>query len=304
MSRRSRQLAVAVMKFAATIAAGLGWRHFHGVAAIGCAVAAVLLFGNKTVAGLRSAADRVRAESRCGHTGFTLVRAAVPPWIRGIARTEALIYEEVLCFVARRKLPSSRIASQMPAGSRFSMANGPVSTLLLPLAIIGIMSDLPLSFIVVALFKPAHEVLVHATLLGAAFWGLAWVAGDRSAVRHLDHVVNDGAIHLRVGFRWSVDIPKGSVLRCVAIKGKPREWLHDLKIDRADVLVVTPVDAPNVLIQLDAQGFDRVHVTRMGATSQARQFVAFYVDDPSGLLECVVRCGSALSMNTLEEVNA
>jgi len=304
MNRNHRQRTWGIAIGVIAIVAGLGRRHFHGAMGMVLAITAILLFGHKACGGIRSASQRVRYARGRGCTGFALIKEIIPPWLRGVAKTEALIYSEVLCALMRRDLPSNCLARQLPMGLRFTLANGPVSGVLLPLAIIGMLADLPLSFIVIAIFKPVHELAIHAVLFGMALWGLVWVAGDRSAIKRLEHVVNDDAIHLQVGFRWRMDIPLNAIQRCTLIQGKARIWLREMSIDRADVLMVTPIDTPNLLIELTSDGLDRVRIEKMGASARGRQFFAVYLDDPAGFLVRVTRFRAKLGANQTELINA
>jgi hypothetical protein len=152
--------------------------------------------------------------------------------------------------------------------------------LLIPLAVIGVLSDVPLSQIIVTIWKPDHAILVHMICLFLAAWGLVWIVGDRFAVRELTHVVNAHQIFLNVGFRWSCVIPVHSIVRCTALCDRPRDWLPRLSIGKDDVWFVTPVDSPNVLMEIDATTVEQSAIKKMGARVPGRQFVALYVDDP------------------------
>ena len=62
-------------------------------------------------------------------------------------------------------------------------------------------------------------------------YGLFWLFGDFQAMRLRPHRVVDGKLHLRLGLRWSVDVPLADIVRLETLKGngKPPAKQPDLK---------------------------------------------------------------------------
>ncbi len=65
--------------------------------------------------------------------------------------------------------------------------------------------------LVVSLWSPVTAWV----LTGLALYSLLWILGDLNAVRLSPHRLDQGTLHLRVGFRWAADVPldRMSVLR-------------------------------------------------------------------------------------------
>lgn len=303
MKPERKRLVVAAAIVVVTIAAGYGRRHYHGAVGTGFALIAVILFGRKLLGGVKGASSRIRAARAAGIHGYPVLAEAIPAWMRGVASTEGQIYREVAYRLAKRVPPSDAIERSAPPGQRYSLANGPVSSLLMPLAIVGLLSDLPLSLVLVAIFQPTHAAVVHLALFAAALWGVAWIAGDRSAVKAITHVVGSREIRLRVGFRWSVAIPITAVRVQHRLQGSTHESLPKLSVQRDDVLMVTPIDSPNVLIDLDLAQLETLSVEKFGAAVPCRRFIAIYVDDPASFMRNLADAKQALGANQLETIN-
>jgi hypothetical protein len=287
MSPKSRRSLWGAVFVSCVAIAAFGRRHFHGPLGWVFTVAAAAFFLFKMVRGLVAAFARIRSAKSQSIGGVALWKEIIPPWIRGVAATEAKIYLEVLSHFLRFRPPSDRLASHSTDGTRFSLARGDIYQLLPSLAVIGLLSDFPLAWVLVAIIKPDHTITVHLILLGLALWGGVWIAGDTFAVRALPHLVTRNRIALRVGFRWSCDIPVDAVLRCLPLKGKSKSWLPKLQLDASQVWIVTPIDPPNVLIEIKAFEARQVSISRMGARVQGRQHVAVYVDDARLFISCI-----------------
>lgn len=304
MRSRHKHLPKATAIVLVTIAAGYGRRHFHGAVGIGFALIAAILFGRKLFGGLMGACMRLRMARARGTHGLLFLAEAVPPWVRGIASTEMRIYGQVASGLVRRARPSDAIERNVPSGKRYSLANGPLSSLLMPLALVGLLSDLPLSLTIVTIFKPTHATAIHLVLFATALWGVAWIAGDRSAIKRIHHVIDDQRLHFRVGFRWDVIVPVDAVRGQKRLQGSVREWLSTQSLNRDEVLMVTPIDSPNVLIELDPAQLGDTSIVKFGAAAICRRFVAAYVDDPAGFLNQLAHIREMADVKRLEATSA
>lgn len=97
---------------------------------------------------------------------------------------------------------------------------------------------------------PVHLVLVrhHPTLAWlltlASAWAVLWLVGDLQALRHRRSRIEDGALRLQVGLRWSGTVPLGEIAalrtRDVARRAATRGVLR----------AVPKPDTPTVLLEL------------------------------------------------------
>jgi hypothetical protein len=74
-------------------------------------------------------------------------------------------------------------------------------------------------------------------------WAALWLLGDYHALRLRRSYLDDDALHLRVGLRWSATIPRANIAAIEAIHDES-QW------KRKDVLKVAILDAPTWLVTL------------------------------------------------------
>lgn len=280
MKYRSDDLRWAYIFALCAVIASLGRHHFHGRVGLAFAIASGLLFLRKFLHGVVASYRRISSARAASTSRMDWVKEIIPPWIRGMVAVDRSIYSEVVCRIFCWPSPSVKLANNLPQGKRFTLSKGNVSTLLIPLVVIGLMSDVPISQVIIVIWRPAHALWLHAALLFAALWGLAWAVGDRFSICELRHVVTPSTLFLRVGFRWSCDIPIKAIKNCSIVDGRPRVWLASKLIKKEDVWLVTPVDRPRVLIEIDPNAVQLVSVFRMQTRVAGKIYVAVYVDDP------------------------
>jgi len=280
MNSRRVRISWAWVMAACVIIAAVGRRYFIGTLGLAFAMAAAVLFAIKVIQGGGAAAGRIGAAY--GRSGLTLAlwKELFPPWILGFALTECLIYKEFVYRLLNLRPPSAAAMERAPDGKRFSIDGGDLSTLLVPLAIIGMISDVPLSQVIISAWRPEHTLFVHLIVFAVSLWGFIWIIGDRGAVRGSNHVLNREELFLAVGFRWMSNVPLHAIKHCSALHGKPKEWLASSSIDRNEVWSVTPIDSPNVLVELDINALDGMGIKRMGNCVPLRRYLALYFDAP------------------------
>ena len=137
-----------------------------------------------------------------------------------------------------------------------------------------------IAIVAVLLFlSPAEMILVHWlveswlgswpawVVTGLSAYSMLWLWGDAQAVRLHPTRVVDGALKLRVGLRWRVDIPLDDV---VAVE----------RTDEAAELDVSVIGEPNLVLHLAEPV--TVHGP-LGITREASS-LSMFVDDPTPLL--------------------
>jgi hypothetical protein len=171
-----------------------------------------------------------------------------------------------MCAALRRRRPSQAFAETLGPGLRFSLHKGPASSIIVPVSVISSCVDIPLIHLLLnSHLSAAVRAPFHVALLVLNAGALAWIIGERSAVTHVPHVVGPVMLRLRVGFRVAFDIPLSAVRGVHPLAGSRREWMPARRLTRDDVTLVTPMDEPNVLLDI-------------GGT----RFLAIRVDDPEG----------------------
>ncbi len=238
--------------------------------------------------GAPAAWRRITGAARAGKPGPSALMHVLPDGLRKMLLVELTIYREALCAMTRRPRPSERVARSLSADARFTLHAGPISSVLMPLLLIGTFLELPLLHLAIHVkAAPAMRLSLHAALVGLTAWGLVWLFGDRSAVRHVPHVLAADELLLHVGFRVAVRLPTCEIASVRLVKGAPRDWLPTLGIKRADVAFVTPVDKPNLLIELTPL-HERTTHERFGSAATVPLYFAVYVDKPESLRNDIV----------------
>ncbi len=205
-----------------------------------------------------------------------------PAPIAGRLAMEGLLWLEAVCAALGCRRPSQAVAAALGPGMRFSLHKGSVSSIILPLAVIASCIDIPLIHLLLnGHVSQAMRGPFHAVLLAANAWTLVWIFGDRSAVRHIPHVVGPSTLQLRVGFRLAVEVPLSAVRGVQTVKGPPRDWMQAKGLSRRDVMLITPMDEPNVLIEIGGD-LDALRALRSGRLAGGWRFLAVRVDDGEG----------------------
>jgi hypothetical protein len=122
----------------------------------------------------------------------------------------------------------------------------------------------------------------------AAFWALNiysiyFIWQDRRALLRSQHEVEGGQLRLRLGRRLRLDLPQGAIVR--ATVEQPPSSLHAKKRPPKDALWVTPLDTPNLKLELAHPVPVRAPLARTRQTSALRLFV----DEPEALVAALQR---------------
>lgn len=200
----------------------------------------------------------------------------------GALAVQGLLVLEALCRLARRPLPSERRVAALGEGRRFGLHKGSSSAVLVPMIVLASLVDLPLGHLAIHLrASPGSAPALHLLVVLATLWTLLWAIGLRSAVRHVDHVLRADELVLAVGLRAARRIPLASVKDAHPLEGRPADWRAARGLAKRDVVSVTPLDAPNLLIEL--HGGHAEGLARPGFARSPPRWIAVYVDRPEAL---------------------
>jgi hypothetical protein len=195
------------------------------------------------------------------------------------------LWQELVAIVMRKRRPSVLAAASYPEGRSFSVARGPVSSILVPIVLIGLIGDIPLSFVVVALSHASHPVLIHAVIGATYLLTLGWAMAVRSTLRSMPHVVTMDAVWIGGCVRFSGVIPKVAIARCMHLQASRFAWMSEQGISRKDVLLASGFDPPNVALEIKDGVLGMVRIDNRQGHMPARRWILLYADNPAGLLE-------------------
>jgi hypothetical protein len=189
------------------------------------------------------------------------------------------LWREFAAIALHRQRPSTGIAASYPAGERYSVANGPMSSILVPVVLIGLLGDIPLSMVIVAMWHPTHPALIRVGVAALGLLGLGWAIAARSTQRSMPHVVSDDALWISGATRISAVI----IERILAIRGSRKEWMSEHKVTRNDVILANGFDPPNLAVEIKNAAWE---VVQIGSRQKQRPYcrwVLLYADKPAAL---------------------
>lgn len=195
------------------------------------------------------------------------------------------LWQELAAILMRKRRPSALAAAGYPAGKSFCAANGPVTSILVPIVLIGLIGDVPLSFVVVALCHASHPMLIHAAIAVTYLLSLGWVMAVRSTLRSIPHVVSNDALWIGGGVRISGVIPKDAIERSMPLRVSRFVWMNKQGISRNDVLLASGFDPPNVAVEIKADASGMVRIGNRQGHMPARRWILLYADSPAALME-------------------
>ncbi|MFC4526739.1 hypothetical protein ISN76_04735 [Dyella halodurans] len=200
------------------------------------------------------------------------------------------LWRELVAILMRKRRPSVQAAAGYPAGKSFSIANGPVTSILVPIVLIGLVGDIPLSFVVVALAHASHPMVIHAVIAVTYLLSLGWALAVRSTLRSMPHVVSSNALWIGGCVRVSGVIPKVAIARCMHLRAPRLAWMREQGISRNDVLLTSGFDPPNVAVEIKPDASGMVRISNRQGLMPARRWILLYADSPVGLMEATRAC--------------
>lgn len=193
------------------------------------------------------------------------------------------LWREFAAIALRRKRPSAVIAASYPVGERYGVANGPVSSILVPIVLIGLLSDVPLSLVIVALSHPTHPALIQAGVAAFGLLTLGWAVAKRSTQRGIPHLISSDALWVGGGARISAVLPKLAIERVIAIRGSRRDWMKEHEVTRHEIILGSDIDPPNVAVEIKKSAWDALRISSRRKYRQPRRWMLLYADNPTAL---------------------
>jgi hypothetical protein len=128
----------------------------------------------------------------------------------------------------------------------------------------------------------------HLILAFFSLYGLIWLISDKRAVGTTCIYFGDEALELRVGWRQCAWIPQKNIVYARLLQQSIRSFRKTVNCSRCDVTVVTPMDDPNVILELRNKDANDVKIEFLGFPRRGTRYIAIFVDDPSAFIR---HCG-------------
>jgi hypothetical protein len=242
-------------------------------------VAVLLLVVAKDLAGAPDFARRMRQVARPGTAWSARLGALLPPEFLALIKLDRAMWRAFFCWL-RRATPPAR-----PPGTVLTYTKQGAYTTVLAIAIFSVLVELPIDAAIASLFlqdKPTARTVLHAMSALSALYTLAWVVSDRWLVRAAGgHVLTDTALDLSVGIRAFGTIPLAAIDSCTGIDEKRDAWCRRHGIALRDTALVTPFDAPNLVLRLRPEL--PVTITCYQRERIAPLYLFLYLDRPEQL---------------------
>ena len=193
------------------------------------------------------------------------------------------LWLEFVAIVLHRPRPSSGIATCYPVGQRCFLTNGPMSSILVPVVVIGLLGDIPLSLVIVAICHPTHPTLIHVSVAALSFIGLGWAIAVRSTLRSVQHVLSHDALWVSSATRILCVIPMTAIENVLAIRGSRKQWMNEHKVAGNEVIRANGFDPPNLAIEIKKTAWEMVEIGGRRKYQSSCRWVLLYADKPAAL---------------------
>ncbi len=193
------------------------------------------------------------------------------------------LWREFAAITLRRQRPSAVTVASYPLGKRYGVANGPVSSTLVPIVLIGLLSDVPLSLVIVALSHPTHPALIQAGVASFGLLTLGWAIATRSTQRGIPHLVSSDALWVGGGARISAVVPTFAIERVIVVRGSRRDWMREREVTRHEIILGSGIDPPNVAVEIKKPAWEALRISPRRKYRQPRRWMLLYADNPTAL---------------------
>ncbi len=227
----------------------------------------------------RFSAPHAPRSARPGTAWRTRLGALLPPEFLALIKLDRAMWRSLSCWL-RRAPPPAR-----PSGTVLTYTRQGAYSTVLALAMFSVLIEFPLDAMIASFLiddpgerhGPACDVRCCRGL-----YTLAWVAADRWQVRAAaGHVVTDEVLDLSVGIRAFGTIPLSAIEHCERVAEPRAAWCKRHGVALRDTVVVSPFDAPNVVLRLDRA--QPVTITYYQLEKSAPRYVFLYLDRPDQL---------------------
>jgi hypothetical protein len=194
------------------------------------------------------------------------------------AATVVLVTELRLLHAAAQSLLRRPLRTPEPSATVFPPMAASASGWLIPFILIASVMELAAVHALLHALAPGR-LWTHALTLGVHVYGVLWLVGERRLLWGSAHRLEDDALVLQLGLRWSARIPYGVIARALPLRSDmDRRRVQTPK--RRGSASVTPFDPPNVHLCLDAE----VEVSTFFGLRRRVRHLDLFVDRPDAFL--------------------
>jgi hypothetical protein len=259
------------------------WLSMHQVLALSSAILAIKLLLELCVGARRCALAR-----RNGDTLAAQCLALLPIGLVGLFRLELAQHRGFVSWLRRQQPTTVRVE-----GDIFEHYGKSQYPTIFIIVMFSCATEVPINGLVlhVMIKDPVIRGYAHWLLGGAICYTVMWLIADRHLLRHTQHVISADALHLRVGARFSAEIPWDAIedaFKITDIKemtDSKTAWLRKNGFAPSTTVIGTPIDAPNVALVLGQSvpaTIEKYKTRRHGV-----RHVLLYVDEPDRFVHAV-----------------
>lgn len=208
----------------------------------------------------------------------------VPPGVSGLLAMDFAAHRSF--FLWLRGIPYRAVP---PPGLNFGFARAPSYPTAVAILFLAVLVDVPIAHLLIHAFveSPSRSVTLHLIVVVVTVYGLVWIAADRHALASTSHVATEIDLQIELGFRAIARIPLTEIERTelIAANTSPRDYRELRQLTRAECVVVTPFDDPNVALWLKAGS--SVNVRIFGSHRRNVRVMLLYVDEPKAMVRAL-----------------
>jgi hypothetical protein len=210
-----------------------------------------------------------------------LIQCSLPAWIYPYFQAEKKIYGGCWRAICRKPILYN---------PTYPVVNGEKYNFLIPILIIGIVFDLPVASLIVAVTVKSSLVilLVDCIFIFFSLYGIIWIIGDLRNIKESGHKLSSSELSLNLGVRCKGNIPIDLIDSCCEISGSFIDYCNQKSIPSDKIWRVSPLDKPNVVI--DLKSISTLNIIRFEyPTTICIKWVALYIDDSQRFSEDISR---------------
>jgi hypothetical protein len=192
-----------------------------------------------------------------------------------------IVTELRLMHAAAQSLLRRPLRAPEPSATVFPPMAASASGWIIPFILIASVMELAAAHALLHALAPGH-LWAHALTLAVHLYGVLWLVGERRLLWSSAHRLEDDALVVHLGLRWSARIPYSVIARALPLRSDmDRRRVQTPK--RRGSARVTPFDPPNVHLCLKAE----VEARTFFGLRRRLQHIDLFVDRPDAFLSAM-----------------
>jgi hypothetical protein len=232
-------------------------------------------FAVKEIADFPAIWKRAIADYRSKRAPLQFLSGLIAPepigWLRTLARLLIGFWRWATC---------PRHGEEEREGLQFTYLKRSVYGVLMPLAVLALLVDVPVSMFLLPAFgvPESHQFGIRSAIFLGGLLTLACLLGDRWYMSTGKHSLTNSALLLRISVRFHATIPRRAILVAMPLSRTEGVSAHWSKRE----IAASPFDRPNIRLILTEDAC--VEATSWGCTFHGVRCIYVYVDEPHVLL--------------------